>query len=155
MLSRNSVATLALTFTSATVKKRSITQAKAFPNLYYSIEHTQLLIPQLARVNIDIPLHGCDQLPRKGHSTIEDRDYARPIGRLIKFQPAQVCLVKIDGAYAESWWYSKLCGLRATMRKRSIVDREGEIFVKSFKFEREKERLIHVKERLDGEVEDK
>lgn len=41
------------------------------------------------------------------------------------------------------------------MRKRSIVDREDEVFVKSFKFGSEKKRLIHVKERLDGEVEDK
>lgn len=62
----------------------------------------------------------------------EDCNYARPNGRLIDFQPTQVSVIKIGGAYAKSWWWSKLCGLGAAIPKRLIKDGGSEVFVKSF-----------------------
>lgn len=77
-----------------------------------SFEHTKLLIPQLAGVNIDCPLHDCYSGPSKGQSREDDwnqgqagwpadRDEIQPHAELLDQNRGGICEVEVR---------SKLCG---------------------------------------------
>lgn len=89
MLSRNSVATLALTLTSGQ-RGEIVSMEPWHENVCCGAviaKRTQLFIPQLAGVDIDIALHGCDHNPPKGGCVREEMTAitARPSGRLTSF----------------------------------------------------------------------
>lgn len=113
--------------------------------------HTQLVVPQLAGVNVDIPLHDrCDRALRKGQSRQKGTaKAARPGGRLIKFEAAQWSAAQNRRVIGVNW--GAIEALRTRGDNAEKIDRRqgknGRNFVKSCNC---KVRRPQIKERLNG-----
>lgn len=106
-------------------KRRSITPDTSgqSPRCKSLILHTQLLIPQLACINIDIPLHICDQSPREGQSRIKDCDHGQARWPADMFPARAVFRNQNRGVIGEFEGRTKLCGLTRYPEK---IDRKQE-----------------------------